>query len=315
MRRGAPRHRRRRRGDRGIPPGLSQLHRELHGQPARSGGDPRPQPREAWTRRARARARQFPATAGWRVPEGRRRGRRDAVGGRQVFSQRDAQALPAYYAMLERVASVLRGMLRATPVNFGDGLAFDVAAVLDLVKAAKGFRALSLAERRDIVELFTKSAGDLLDRWFESAPIKAAFGFDAVVGNFASPYTPGSGYVLLHHVFGEVNGKRGQWGHAVGGMGAITQAMAVECKARGVVIQTNASVARRARQARSGGRRRARVRRRDRGRSRGRQRQPEAAVRKARGPGALARRLPRAHRGLSLRFRDVPHEPRTVGAP
>ena len=85
-----------------------------------------------------------------------------------------------------------------------------------------------------MLDLFTKSAGDVLDRWFESAPIKAAFGFDAVVGNFASPYTPGSAYVLLHHVFGEVNGKRGQWGHARGGMGAITQAMAAECAARGV---------------------------------------------------------------------------------
>ena len=81
-------------------------------------------------------------------------------------------------------------------------------------------------------------------RWFESAPIKAAFGFDAVVGNFASPYAPGSAYVLLHHVFGEVNGVRGQWGHAKGGMGAITGAMARECAARGVTLRTGAPVAR-----------------------------------------------------------------------
>ena len=101
--------------------------------------------------------------------------------------------------------------------------------MLDAWKVAKRFRALDLAGQRDVLDLFTKSAGDMLDRWFESAPIKAAFGFDAVVGNFASPYTPGSAYVLLHHVFGEVNGKRGQWGHARGGMGAITQAMAAEC--------------------------------------------------------------------------------------
>jgi len=65
-----------------------------------------------------------------------------------------------------------------------------------------------------------------------------------VVGNYASPYTPGSAYVLLHHVFGEVNGQRGQWGHARGGMGAITQAMAAECRARGVVLDTGADVAR-----------------------------------------------------------------------
>ncbi len=160
------------------------------------------------------------------------------------FSPRDADALPAYYAMLERIASVLRGMLAATPPNLGAGGVRDASALFDLIRIGKSFRALTLPERRDLMDLFTKSAGDMLDRWFESAPIKAAFGFDAVVGNFASPYTPGSAYVLLHHVFGEVNGTRGQWGHAIGGMGAITQAMAAECAARGVVLRTNAAVAR-----------------------------------------------------------------------
>ena len=127
--------------------------------------------------------------------------------------------------MLERVADVLRELLLATPPNVG-GTA-RLATLLDALEGRASASARStLAERRDLLDLFTKSAGDVLDRWFESAPIKAAFGFDAVVGNFASPYTPGSAYVLLHHVFGEVNGKRGQWGHAIGGMGAITQAMA-----------------------------------------------------------------------------------------
>lgn len=159
------------------------------------------------------------------------------------FSRKDAQALPAYYAMLDRVAGILRGLLGVTPPNVAAGTAHDVAFALDLLRASKGFRALDLSARRDLLDLMAKSAGDVLDRWFESAPIKAAFGFDAVVGNFASPYTPGSAYVLLHHVFGEVNGKPGQWGHAVGGMGAITQAMAKECVARGVTIRTRAPVA------------------------------------------------------------------------
>ena len=124
------------------------------------------------------------------------------------FSRRDADALPGYYAMLDRVADVLRDLLVATPPNAGGG----VHALLDAWKVAKRFRALDLAGRRDVLDLFTKSAGDVLDRWFESEPVKAVFGFDAVVGNFASPWTPGSAYVLLHHVFGEVNGKRGAWG-------------------------------------------------------------------------------------------------------
>ena len=156
------------------------------------------------------------------------------------YSRRDAEILPAYYTMLDRVADVLRELVLATPPSVGGG----IGAMLAAWKVAKGFRALDLAGQRDVLDLFTKSAGEVLDRWFESGPIKAAFGFDAVVGNFASPYTPGSAYVLLHHVFGEVNGKRGQWGHARGGMGAITQAMAAECAARGVTLRTDAAVTR-----------------------------------------------------------------------
>jgi phytoene dehydrogenase-like protein len=156
------------------------------------------------------------------------------------FSPRDAAALPGYSAMLERVADVLREMAVETPPNLGGGLRDALAAII----AGNRMRRLGMPARRDALDLFTKSAGQMLDAWFESAALKAAFGFDAIVGNFASPYTPGSAYVLLHHVFGEVNGKKGVWGHAVGGMGAITQAMAAEARARGVEITTGAEVAR-----------------------------------------------------------------------
>jgi len=156
------------------------------------------------------------------------------------FSRRDAERLPAYCAMLDRVAGVLRDLLTATPPNVGGGL----GSLLDSWKVAKSFRRLDLAGRRDVLALFTKSAGEVLDFWFEAAPVKAAFGFDAVVGNYASPYAPGSAYMLLHHAFGEVNGQRGQWGHAKGGMGAITQAIARECEACGVSLCTRAEVAR-----------------------------------------------------------------------
>ena len=156
------------------------------------------------------------------------------------FSQRDADALPRYYAMLERVADVMREIAVETPPNLGGGMRDALAALV----AGNRMRRLDMPSRRDVLDLFTKSAGHLLDAWFESDALKAAFGFDAIVGNFASPYTPGSGYVLLHHVFGEVNGKKGAWGHAVGGMGAITQAMATEARARGVEITTGAAVER-----------------------------------------------------------------------
>lgn len=155
------------------------------------------------------------------------------------FSPRDAARLPAYYAMLDRVADVLRDLLLETPPNVGGG----IADLFGAIKIGRRFQKLDMAARRDVLDLFTMSAAELLERWFESDPVKACFGFDAVVGNFASPWTPGSAYVLLHHVFGEVNGKPGIWGHAVGGMGAITQAMAKEAIARGANIRTGCPVA------------------------------------------------------------------------
>ena len=156
------------------------------------------------------------------------------------FSKRDAERLPKYYERLEVVADVLRDLLLETPPNVGGG----IHDLLRAWKAGRRLQSLPIAAQRDVLDLFTLSAAEWLERWFESEPIKACFGFDSVVGNFQSPHAPGSAYVLLHHVFGEVNGKKGSWGHAIGGMGAITQAMRKEAEARGVEIRTGQGVAR-----------------------------------------------------------------------
>lgn len=111
-------------------------------------------------------------------------------------------------------------------------------------KVGLQLQTLSLTLRQELLDLFTISAAEYLDRWFESAPIKALFGFDGIVGNYASPYTPGTAYVLLHHVFGQSNGVKGAWGHAIGGMGAITQAMAASAREHGVHIHTGCAVER-----------------------------------------------------------------------
>ena len=156
-----------------------------------------------------------------------------------AFSTRDAERLPAYDAALERAAAVLRDLVLRTPPNAGGG-------IIELIKAAGlGRRLLGLAieDQRLLVDLFTKSAADYLESWFESEVVQGAFAFDGIVGAYASPFTPGTAYVLLHHCFGEVNGKPGVWGHAVGGMGAITQAMCAAAQARGVVVRTNSHVA------------------------------------------------------------------------
>ncbi len=157
-----------------------------------------------------------------------------------AFSAKDAAALPAYLAMLDGVADVLRDMALVTPPDVGGG----ADALFAALRQGGRLGRLPIARQRDLLDLFAKSARAFLDGWFESEAIKAAFGFDAIVGNFASPDTPGSAYVLLHHVFGEVNGRKGAWGHAIGGMGAITQAMRAACEEAGVEIVTGTPVVR-----------------------------------------------------------------------
>jgi phytoene dehydrogenase-like protein len=154
------------------------------------------------------------------------------------FSQKDADAYPAYDAALEKVAGVLRDIALKIPPNLGGGLPALLAAAQQGWPMGK----LSLETQRDLLDIFTKSARDFLSGWFEDDHVRTAFAFDAVVGHYAGVSTPGSAYVLLHHVFGEVNGKFGAWGHSVGGMGAITQAMAAACADEGVEISLEAPV-------------------------------------------------------------------------
>jgi phytoene dehydrogenase-like protein len=160
------------------------------------------------------------------------------------FSGRDADRLDAYEARLERLTDVLRALALDTPPNLatGQGLGAHFGALLDTAKVGNRLRSLDLEGQRDLLELFTRSAGDVLDQWFESDPIKAILGFDGIVGTYDSPYAAGTAYVLLHHCWGEVNGKKGVWGHAIGGMGAIAQAIARACAERGVKIRTNCAV-------------------------------------------------------------------------
>jgi len=147
-------------------------------------------------------------------------------------SPADAENYEAYSAALNAVVGVLRQWLLRAPPNAGGGLG-DLFALL---KLGRGVGRLGIEDQRHIVDFFTKSAADILTRYFSHELVQALFGFDAVVGHYSSPYAPGSAYVLLHHVFGEAAGVEGAWGHAVGGMGAITQAMAKAAREKGVEI-------------------------------------------------------------------------------
>jgi phytoene dehydrogenase-like protein len=159
------------------------------------------------------------------------------------LSPRDAARIDAFNGELEVIADVLRKFVLRAPPNVVQG--FGLGSLKEAINAlgtAKILNDLSLEQQRVLLDLFTCSAGEMLDDIFESDLIKALFGFDAIVGNYASPYAAGSAYVMLHHAFGEVNGKKGVWGHAIGGMGEITQAMAAAARSHGVEIETDNGV-------------------------------------------------------------------------
>jgi phytoene dehydrogenase-like protein len=165
---------------------------------------------------------------------------RDGLTRREIarLNPADGENYDAYAAALHSVVGILRQWLLRAPPNAGGRLA-DLIALLSLGNSVRG---LALEEQRHLVDFFTKPAADILTRYFRHELVQALFGFDAVVGNYASPYAPGSAYVLLHHMFGEAAGVQGAWGHAMGGMGAITQAMAKAAREKGVDIRLDMPV-------------------------------------------------------------------------
>jgi phytoene dehydrogenase-like protein len=159
------------------------------------------------------------------------------------LSPGDAGRIDAFTRELEVIADVLREFVLRAPPNIMEGFSLGtISEAFNALGTANILRRLSLEEQRSLLDLFTRSAGEMLDDVFESDLVKALFGFDAIVGNYASPYAAGSAYVMLHHAFGEVNGKKGVWGHAIGGMGAITQAMASAARGHGADIDLDAGV-------------------------------------------------------------------------
>src|SRR4051812_23447492 len=159
------------------------------------------------------------------------------------LSERDADRIDAFTRELETIANVLRQFVLRAPPNIVEGFGVGtIREAFNVLGTSNILRRLTMEQQRSLLDLFTRSAGEMLDERFENDLVKALFGFDAIVGNYASPYTPGSAYVMLHHAFGEVNGKKGVWGHAIGGMGAITQAIASAARGHGAEIELGAGV-------------------------------------------------------------------------
>ncbi|XP_051473765.1 pyridine nucleotide-disulfide oxidoreductase domain-containing protein 2 isoform X2 [Apus apus] len=155
------------------------------------------------------------------------------------FSQKDAKAYPKYEIFMGGLVSALDPLLDAPPV---DTAALGKGSLLQRFRHLQALWPLlraGLALGRQLphyYEVLTAPISKILDQWFESEPLKATLATDAVIGAMASPHTPGSGYVLLHHVMGELEGRRGAWGYVAGGMGALSQAIASAAVAHGVHI-------------------------------------------------------------------------------
>ena len=155
------------------------------------------------------------------------------------FSARDAETYLRYEAHLERLGQVAETLLLTTPPNFppsGPGDYFEY------LKLAGHVRGLSKDEIIGLVKIFTQSAAEFLDEWFESDQIKVTLATDGVIGANGGPRSPGTAYILLHHCMGGVDGHRGLWGFVRGGMGAVSNAIADSARSRGAVIRTSAPV-------------------------------------------------------------------------
>src|SRR5579864_3306001 len=155
------------------------------------------------------------------------------------FSTRDAEAYPKYEAHLERLAIVAESLLLTTPPDFPPRGPGDF---IEFLKLAGKLRGLSRNEIVGLVKIFTQSAADFLDQWFESEQLKVTLATDGVIGANGGPKSPGTAYILLHHCMGGVNGHRGLWGFVKGGMGAVSNAIADSARAHGATIRVSAPV-------------------------------------------------------------------------
>jgi len=166
---------------------------------------------------------------------------RKTLGEIAKFSQRDAEIYPVFEQHLEKLAQVVESLLLTSPPDFPPRSPVDF---IDYIKLAARMHKLSRSEIVGLVKIFTQSATDFLDEWFESAEVKVTLATDGVIGANGGPRSPGTAYILLHHCMGGVGGKRGLWGFVRGGMGAISESIARSARSKGAEIRVSAPVER-----------------------------------------------------------------------
>ncbi|KAL2553036.1 FAD/NAD(P)-binding oxidoreductase family protein [Forsythia ovata] len=165
------------------------------------------------------------------------------------FSKRDAQAYPKYENQLENFCKFMDPLLDSSTPETLQGIASLNARMKNKLQKSVFWahclrRALVLGQKEmvDFMDLLLSPASMVLNNWFETDVLKATLATDAVIGTTGSPNTPGSGYVLLHHVMGETDGDRGIWSYVQGGMGSVSLAISRAAKEAGATIVTEAEV-------------------------------------------------------------------------
>lgn len=157
------------------------------------------------------------------------------------FSQQDAEAYPLFGDAMMRLARFVGPILDQQPP---DAIDPGIGDLLDLLKLGRRFRHLDPIDRLRKIQMFTMSAVDFLDRWFESDALKAPMAVSGIIGTFLGVRSPGTAYVLLHHYMGEIDGAFRSWGFARGGTGAVSNAIADAARSFGAEIRTEAPVER-----------------------------------------------------------------------
>lgn len=181
-----------------------------------------------------------PDGGGLRLSDRDEEGRRESFA---RFSKRDADAMDDYQAWLQRSANLLGPLLMQTPPKVGSVALGDLADQLRF--ALRMRRGMNARQAADLTKLFTMSAADLLDEWFESTEIKGLFATDGIIGTWAGPEEPGTAYVLMHHSVGDIgDGHLAGWGYPKGGMGAVSLALQLSAESFGAEIRVQTPVAR-----------------------------------------------------------------------
>ena len=156
-------------------------------------------------------------------------------------SPHDADAMQRFQADLTRYAQLIRKTLMRTPP---DPASWRPRDIMELLHLGKQFWSLGEREIYEYIRFFTMSAAEYLEDYFENDLIKAAMATPGIIGTALGVCSPGSAYVLLHHVMGDVDGAIGAWGLARGGMGTISNAIAGAVAEHGGEIRTSAGVQR-----------------------------------------------------------------------